>query len=168
MLIAAAIKLDSQGPVFFRQARKGWSGRVFHIWKFRSMFVHQPQAGVVQQATRNDPRVTRVGAFLRRTSLDELPQLFNVLRGDMSFIGPRPETPATVARLNASLRGYELRHRVKPGLTGWSQAMGQWGARDEAHRLAYDLYYVRHRSVALDAQVLLRTLSVVLLGGAGR
>jgi putative colanic acid biosysnthesis UDP-glucose lipid carrier transferase len=90
LVIALAIKLDSPGPVFFRQARMGWSGKTFHIWKFRSMFVHQPEAGVVQQATRNDPRVTRVGAFLRKTSLDELPQVFNVLKGEMSLVGPRP------------------------------------------------------------------------------
>jgi lipopolysaccharide/colanic/teichoic acid biosynthesis glycosyltransferase len=155
VVVAIILVATVGGPVLLREQRIGHGGRIFEVLRFRTM-----SAGMLRRG-----RLARLIYFSR---LDELPQLVNVLRGDMSIVGPRPETPETVARLSASLRGYELRHLVKPGLTGWSQAMGQWSDRDEAHRLGYDLYYVRHRSVAIDARVLLRTLAVVLLGGAGR
>lgn len=155
VLVAAVLAMTVGGPVLLREQRVGRGGQAFDVLRFRTM-----GAGLLRRG--------RIAKLIYLARLDELPQLINVLRGDMSIVGPRPETPATVARLAASLRGYDLRHRVKPGLTGWSQAMGQWGDRDESHRLSYDLYYVRHRSVTIDAKVLLRTLSVVLLGGAGR
>jgi lipopolysaccharide/colanic/teichoic acid biosynthesis glycosyltransferase len=155
ILVASVLVATVGGPVLLREQRVGRGGRVFEVLRFRTM-----SAGMLRRG--------RLAKLIYLSRLDELPQLFNVLRGDMSIVGPRPETPAAVARLSASLRGFDLRHRVKPGLTGWSQAMGQWSDRDEAHRLGFDLYYVRHRSVAVDIKVLLRTLSVVLLGGAGR
>jgi len=155
ILIAIVIALTVGGPVLLREQRVGRGGRVFEVLRFRTT-----GAGMLRRGG--------VAKLVYMSRLDELPQLVNVLRGDMSIVGPRPETPDTVARLSASLRGYELRHRVKPGLTGWSQAMGQWSDRDETQRLSYDLFYVRHRSVAIDAKVLLRTLVIFVLGGAGR
>lgn len=165
LLIAIAIKLDSPGPVFFRQARKGWSGRVFYIWKFRSMFVHQPEAGKVQQATRNDPRVTRVGAFLRRTSLDELPQVFNVLKGEMSLVGPRPHAVQHDEEYSKRIDSYFARHNIKPGITGLAQVRGLRGETSEISRMQQrieaDIEYINNWSVWLDLVILLRTLGAL-------
>lgn len=164
-LIALAIKLDSPGPVFFRQARKGWSGRVFHIWKFRSMFVHQPEAGVVQQATRNDPRITRVGAFLRKTSLDELPQVFNVLKGEMSLVGPRPHAVQHDEQYSKGIDTYFARHNIKPGITGLAQVRGLRGETTEIERMQQrieaDIEYINNWSLWLDFTILLRTLGAL-------
>lgn len=166
LVIAAAIKLDSKGPVFFRQARMGWSGKVFHIWKFRSMFVHQPQAGVVQQATRNDPRVTRVGAFLRRTSLDELPQVFNVLKGEMSLVGPRPHAVQHDEEYSRRIDSYFARHNIKPGITGLAQVRGLRGETNEIERMQQrieaDIEYINSWSLWLDLTILVRTLGALV------
>lgn len=165
LIIATAIKLDSQGPVFFRQARKGWSGRVFHIWKFRSMYVHQPEAGVIRQATRNDPRVTRVGAFLRRTSLDELPQVFNVLMGEMSLVGPRPHAVQHDELYSKGINAYFARHNIKPGITGLAQVRGLRGETSEIERMQErieaDIEYINNWSLWLDISILLRTLGAL-------
>lgn len=165
LLIALAIKLDSKGPVFFRQARKGWSGRIFHIWKFRSMYVHQPDAGVLQQATRNDPRVTRVGAFLRKTSLDELPQIFNVLKGEMSLVGPRPHAVEHDEQYSKGINAYFARHNIKPGITGLAQVRGLRGETREIERMRMrieaDIEYINNWSIWLDLSILLRTLGAL-------
>lgn len=165
LVIAAAIKLDSPGPVFFRQARNGWSGKVFHIWKFRSMFVHQPPTGVVQQARKNDPRVTRVGAFLRKTSLDELPQIFNVLKGEMSLVGPRPHAVQHDEEYSQRIRAYFARHNIKPGITGLAQVRGLRGETTEIERMQQrveaDIEYINNWSLWLDLVILVRTLGAL-------
>lgn len=124
LAVALAIKLDSPGPVFFRQERMGWTGESFRIWKFRSMVVHEPEDGVVRQAQKNDARLTRVGAFIRRTSLDELPQLFNVLMGEMSLVGPRPHARQHDTQYSQDIVDYFARHNIKPGMTGLAQVRG--------------------------------------------
>ena len=160
--IALAVKLSSRGPVFFRQKRKGADGRVFTIYKFRSMRVHLEADGQVSQATRNDPRVTRVGAFLRRTSLDELPQFFNVLRGDMSVVGPRPHALEHDDLYQSVVAGYIHRYRIKPGITGWAQINGYRGETDRLEkmelRVAHDLYYLGHWSFWLDMRIIAATI----------
>lgn len=165
LVIALAIKLDSPGPVIFRQARKGWSGKTFHIWKFRSMFVHQPDAETVQQATRNDPRVTRVGAFLRKTSLDELPQVFNVLKGEMSLVGPRPHAVQHDAEYSKRIDSYLARHNIKPGITGLAQVRGLRGETKEVDRMQQrieaDIEYINNWSVWLDLTILVRTVGAL-------
>ena len=151
--------------MLFTQRRKGADGRVFKIYKFRSMRVHTEQAGVLRQATRNDPRVTRVGAFLRRTSLDELPQFFNVLLGDMSLVGPRPHALAHDDKYAEVLSEYAFRNHVKPGITGWAQVNGFRGetARIEQMkaRVDCDLWYINNWSIWLDFSVMIRTALVV-------
>lgn len=160
--VALAIKLTSRGPVFFRQRRKGADGRVFTIYKFRSMRMHTEQAGVLHQATRNDPRVTRVGAFLRRTSLDELPQFYNVLRGDMSVVGPRPHALEHDDLYQKVVSGYIHRYRIKPGITGWAQVNGFRGETDRIEkmegRVAHDLYYLGNWSFGLDMRIIAATI----------
>lgn len=165
LLIALVIRLDSPGPVLFRQTRIGKSGRPFVIYKFRSMFHGGRTAAANPRGdrsgkARNDPRVTRVGRLLRRTSLDELPQLFNVLRGDMSLVGPRPELPEIVA---AYQPWQHDRHRVLPGLSGWWQIHGR-GDKPMHQHTDLDLYYVRNVSFLLDVRILLWTVVVVLAG----
>jgi putative colanic acid biosynthesis UDP-glucose lipid carrier transferase len=164
--IALAIKLDSPGPVLFRQQRLGFNGDPFTVYKFRSMHhERQPKASVVQ-ARRNDPRVTRIGRLLRRTSLDELPQLLNVLLGDMSLVGPRPHAIVHDVKYAALIDGYLARHRVKPGITGWAQVNGYRGETDTLEkmqrRIAHDLHYIDRWSPLLDLRILIRTLFVVL------
>ncbi len=161
LAIACAVKLSSSGPVFFKQRRKGANGKVFSIYKFRSMRVHAETEGVVRQATRSDPRVTRVGAFLRRTSLDELPQFFNVLRGEMSVVGPRPHAIEHDALYQNIVDGYIHRYRIKPGITGWAQVNGFRGETDSIEkmqgRVEHDLYYLSNWSFALDMRIVLMT-----------
>ena len=165
LLIALAVKLDSPGPVFFKQARNGWSGKTFSIWKFRSMYVHQPEAGQVKQATRNDPRVTRVGAFLRRTSLDELPQLLNVLGGSMSLVGPRPHAVQHDAEYSQRIDSYFARHNIKPGITGLAQVRGLRGETSTVEqmqqRVEADIEYINNWSLWLDLTILLRTVGAL-------
>jgi len=161
LLIAAAIKLTSSGPVLFRQRRYGLDGRPIMVWKFRSMSV-QENGEVVRQATRNDARITPLGAFLRRTSLDELPQFFNVLRGDMSIVGPRPHAVAHNEQYRRQVSGYMLRHKVKPGITGWAQINGWRGETDTLDkmrmRVEFDLEYIERWTIWLDLKIILLTL----------
>jgi Undecaprenyl-phosphate glucose phosphotransferase len=165
--IAIAVKLSSRGPVFFKQKRKGADGRVFTIYKFRSMRLHTEEKGMLRQATRNDPRVTRVGAFLRRTSLDELPQFFNVLLGDMSVVGPRPHALEHDDLYQKVVAGYINRYRIKPGITGWAQINGFRGETDRLEkmerRVEHDLYYLGHWSFALD----MRIIGATIVAGLG-
>jgi putative colanic acid biosysnthesis UDP-glucose lipid carrier transferase len=160
--IAASVKLSSSGPVFFKQRRKGLNGRPFTIYKFRTMRVHTEKDGVLRQATRNDARITRVGRFLRRTSLDELPQFINVFRGEMSVVGPRPHALEHDALYGPLIGGYASRYRIKPGITGWAQVNGFRGETDKlekmAARIAYDLHYLKHRSFWLDMKIVLETI----------
>lgn len=164
-LIAIAIKLTSRGPVFFRQRRYGLDGRCIRVWKFRSMTVTE-NGDSVTQARQNDPRVTRVGAFLRRTSLDELPQLFNVLIGNMSIVGPRPHANAHNEFYRKEIEGYMLRHKVKPGITGLAQVHGCRGETDTVdkmeRRVRFDLQYIREWSIWMDLKIIFRTFAVVL------
>lgn len=165
LIIAVAVKLDSPGPVFFKQARNGWSGKTFHIWKFRSMHVHTPEAGELRQATRGDPRVTRVGAFLRKTSLDELPQLINVLRGEMSLVGPRPHAVQHDMEYSQRINSYFARHNIKPGITGLAQVRGFRGETRDIEqmqqRVESDIEYINNWSLWLDFTILLRTLGAL-------
>ncbi|MFY0729840.1 undecaprenyl-phosphate glucose phosphotransferase [Pseudomonas sp. NFX15] len=162
VVVAIAIKLDSPGPVFFRQERMGWSGDTFRIWKFRSMVVHQPEEGIVKQAEKNDPRKTRVGAFIRRTSLDELPQLFNVLTGEMSLVGPRPHAIAHDAQYSPDISDYFARHNIKPGITGLAQVRGFRGETRDIEqmiqRVDSDIEYINNWSLWLDFVILARTV----------
>lgn len=164
-LIAILTKLDSSGPIIYRQSRAGEGGRTFTIYKFRSMRADAEKNGA-QWASTNDARVTRVGRILRITRLDELPQLVNVIRGDMSFIGPRPERPEFNRELEQVIPYYELRNLVKPGITGWAQVMYLYGAsiEDAREKLQYDLYYIKNYSLLLDVSILFKTLRVVFLG----
>jgi exopolysaccharide biosynthesis polyprenyl glycosylphosphotransferase len=166
---AVAIKLDSRGPVFYTQERVGLHSRVFRMVKFRSMVVDSERHGPVW-ASRADARVTRVGRVIRTLRIDEIPQFVNVLLGDMSFIGPRPERPVFVEALEREIEHYEQRHRVKPGLTGWSQVRCPYGASvaDARVKFQYDLYYIKNQSPALDAIILLDTVKTVLLGRGAR
>jgi exopolysaccharide biosynthesis polyprenyl glycosylphosphotransferase len=167
MIIAAtAIFLESGRPIVFRQERVGLGGRTFMLLKFRSMRTDAEKDGVPRWAATGDPRVTRVGRFIRRTRIDELPQIFNVLKGEMSFVGPRPERPFFVAQLTEQVPFYGARHTVKPGLTGWAQVRYSYGAsvEDAVRKLQYDLYYVKNHSVLLDSLILLSTVRVVVMG----
>lgn len=163
-MAALAIRLDSRGPVIYRQERVGLHGSSFTCLKFRSMVVDAERDGVARWASRNDARVTRVGRFIRDTRIDELPQLFSVLKGDMSMVGPRPERPTFVTKLREQIPFYELRHTVKPGLTGWAQVRYTYGDTLDAARRKhqFDLYYVKNNSLLLDLMVLVETISVVL------
>lgn len=160
LLVALSIKLDSGGPVIFRQRRNGLNGRQFTIYKFRTMTV-QEDGAVIEQARRHDSRVTRVGLFLRRSSLDELPQLFNVLKGDMSLVGPRPHALAHDSAYAQRIASYPARYRVKPGITGWAQVNGLRGETGRLEqmiqRVGMDLWYIDHWSLALDLRILFRT-----------
>ena len=164
LLAVMAIKLDSPGPLFYRQERVGAHGRTFPVLKFRSMRTDAEKDGVARWAQTNDCRVTRVGKFIRRARIDEIPQLLNVLKGDMSFVGPRPERPVFVENLAQKIPYYGVRHRVKPGITGWAQINYPYGASDEdaKAKLAYDLYYVKNWNLFLDAVILFQTARVVL------
>lgn len=166
LLTAVAIKLDSRGPALYDQERVGENGRVFTVYKFRSMRTDAEQAGRPVWARDQDDRITRVGRFIRKTRLDELPQLWNVMRGDMSFVGPRPERPFFVEQLAREIPFYMERHAVKPGLTGWAQVKYQYGAsvEDAMEKLRYDLYYIKHLSVFFDLTIVLDTVKVILFG----
>lgn len=163
-LVAIAIKLDSRGPVLFRQNRYGFNNELIEVYKFRSMYVDQADAGAAKLVTKDDPRVTRVGRFIRKSSLDELPQLFNVLKGDLSLVGPRPHAVSAKAGAvlyNDAVKNYFARHKVKPGITGWAQINGWRGETDThekiAKRVEYDLYYIDNWSVLFDLSILLKT-----------
>ncbi|WP_295879650.1 TIGR03013 family XrtA/PEP-CTERM system glycosyltransferase [uncultured Thiohalocapsa sp.] len=172
LLVAAASLVESRGrdPILYHQIRIGQGGLPFRLHKFRSMRVDAEADGRARWAAKNDSRITALGAFLRRTRLDELPQLFNVLKGQMSLVGPRPERPEFVERLATGIPYYAERHRVKPGLTGWAQLLYPYGSDEEdaKRKLEYDLYYVKHAGVFLDLVILLQTVEVVLLGKGAR
>jgi sugar transferase (PEP-CTERM system associated) len=171
-LAVVAIWLEDglKAPILYRQKRVGQHSKPFDVIKFRSMRVDAERPGVAQWAVANDPRVTRTGAFMRKTRLDELPQLWNVLSGDMSFVGPRPERPEFVATLQERIPYYRERHAVKPGITGWAQLCYPYGSseKDALEKLQYDLYYVKNRSLLLDLAILLQTVEVVLWGKGAR
>lgn len=169
-LVALAIRLDSKGPVLFRQKRYGYNNRLIWVFKFRSMYTERTDANAERQTTRDDDRITRVGRFIRKTSIDELPQLFNVLAGSMSMVGPRPHATATKAAgipFEEAVSEYSSRHRVKPGITGWAQINGYRGETDTLHkikkRVEYDLEYIAKWSVWFDLYILFRTVPAVLL-----
>ena len=167
LLTALLIKIDSPGPVFFRQSRTGWNGKPFYIWKFRSMKLHQPEeTGELKQATRDDDRITRVGRFIRKTSIDELPQLFNVLSGKMSMVGPRPHAIEHNTDYDKRIRAYMTRHRIKPGITGLAQIHGYRGETEildkMKKRVEYDMQYINNWSFWLDLEILLKTIPALL------
>ncbi len=162
--VALAIKLTSPGPIFYSQIRVGKIGKTFRIWKFRTMHQDAEKSGQPLWAQVNDPRVTKIGSFLRTTRIDELPQIWNVIRGDMSFIGPRPERPEFVEELTKQMPYYSLRYLTRPGLTGWAQVKFPYAGtiKDNLKKLQYDLYYIRHRSLLLDLAITLKTIGVML------
>jgi len=170
ILTAIAVAFESGFPILYRQERVGRGGRTFAIWKFRSMRQDAEADGKARWAEAGDPRCTRVGRFIRKTRIDELPQLFNVLMGDLSLVGPRPERPEFVVRLEGEVPFYNARHSVKPGVTGWAQVRYQYGASslDARKKLEYDLYYVKNHTLFLDVLILLETIRVVLRGEGAR
>ena len=170
LITALLIKLDSPGPVFYRQERVGLHGQAFTVLKFRSMSVDAEAGGRPRWASRHDARVTRVGGFIRSTRIDELPQLLNVLNGEMSFVGPRPERPHFVEQLAQIIPFYHERSYVKPGITGWAQVNFPYGAsiEDARQKLSYDLYYVKNRSLLLDIMILFSTVRVILFREGAR
>lgn len=170
LLTALAIKLEDGGPVFYRQERVGRGGKPFPLFKFRSMREDAECGGAPAWAAEGDGRITRVGRFIRMLRIDELPQLWNVLRGDMSFIGPRPERPYFVKQFLVSIPFYACRHVVRPGITGWAQVNFRYTASfaDARRKLCYDLYYIKNRSILLDTIILLKTVGVVLCGEGAR
>ena len=161
--VVLAVRMSSKGPIFFRQTRIGVGGREFKVIKFRTMFTDAEAAGA-KWATKNDPRVTKIGMFMRKTRIDEVPQLWNVLKGDMGFVGPRPERPEFVPWLAENLPFYYLRNLIRPGLTGWAQVRYGYGATLEETRekLEYDLYYVKHMSLGLDLLIMFETIKTIV------
>ncbi|HID45953.1 MAG TPA: TIGR03013 family PEP-CTERM/XrtA system glycosyltransferase [Chromatiaceae bacterium] len=172
LITALAIWIESsfKGPIFFRQKRVGENGKLFDVLKFRSMKTDAESDGKARWAEENDDRITRVGSFIRKVRIDELPQCWNVIKGEMSFVGPRPERPEFVKELEKSIPYYDVRHVVKPGLTGWAQLCYPYGANenDAKEKLKFDLYYVKHQSLRFDIIILLRTVEVVLFGKGAR
>ena len=170
LLTAILIKLESRGPLLYRQERVGQNGKTFEVCKFRSMRTDAEKDGLPVWATANDSRVTRVGAVIRKLRIDELPQLFNVLKGEMSLVGPRPERPYFVEQLTAQIPYFAARHSVKPGVTGWAQVRYQYGStvEDSQEKLQYDLYYVKNHSLFLDIIILFETVFVVLTAKGAR
>ncbi len=167
LLVAILIKLESPGPVFFRQERVGHKGKVFNLFKFRSMCNEAEVANGPVFAQKNDPRITRVGAIIRKIRLDEVPQFINIFKGDMDMVGPRPERPVFVKQLEEQVPYYNLRHSVRPGLTGWAQVNYTYGEsfKDSKEKLHYDLYYIKHFSWHLDLLIIFLTVKEVLIGG---
>jgi sugar transferase (PEP-CTERM system associated) len=172
LLTALAIKIEDglSAPVFYGQDRVGFAGKIFRVLKFRSMRVDAERDGKAQWATTNDNRVTALGKYLRKLRIDELPQLLNVLRGEMSFVGPRPERPQFVDKLAETIPYYRERHSVKPGITGWAQLCYPYGAseQDAVEKLQYDLFYVKNHDLVFDILILLQTVEVILLGKGAR
>jgi len=169
-MLAIAIEEGPRAPMLYRQLRVGLDNQAFEVLKFRSMRVDAEGDGRARWATGSDDRVTRVGRFIRKVRIDELPQIFNVLRGHMSFVGPRPERPEFVAKLAESIPYYDERHYAKPGITGWAQICYPYGSseKDSLEKLQYDLYYVKNHSMLFDLMILLQTVEVVLLGKGAR
>lgn len=170
LLVALVVKLESKGPVVYHQTRVGRANREFEVLKFRSMREDAESSSGAQWAAVNDPRVTRVGSFMRKYRLDELPQFINVLRGEMSFVGPRPERPCFVTELRQSIPYYDERHSVRPGITGWAQVRYPYGSsvEDAASKLEYDLFYLKNMSAVFDMAILFETIRIVMGGRGGR
>jgi sugar transferase (PEP-CTERM system associated) len=170
ILVWAAVRLDSKGSAIYRQVRVGRKGMVFEVWKFRSMRADAEQDAGAQWAVENDPRITRVGRILRKYRLDELPQFINVIRGEMSFVGPRPERPEFVQELRKHIAYYDERHSVRPGITGWAQVRYRYGStiEDSARKLEYDFFYLKNMSILFDCAILFDTVRVVLFGFGSR
>jgi lipopolysaccharide/colanic/teichoic acid biosynthesis glycosyltransferase len=170
VLVAIAVKWTSPGPALYRQERVGLRGRTFRVIKFRSMRQDAEKNTGAVWATKGDSRVTPIGGFLRRTRLDEVPQLWNVLKGDMSFVGPRPERPEFVASLTEEIPFYGQRHTVRPGLTGWAQIRYTYGAsiEDALEKLQYDLFYIKNMSIALDLFIIANTVKTVVMRKGGQ
>lgn len=164
-LMVLAVRLSSPGPILFRQTRVGQRGRLFTVYKFRTMREDAEAEGGAVWASKDDPRVTPIGRFMRRTRIDEIPQLWNVLRGDMAFVGPRPERPEFVQWLSQEIPFYDLRHMIRPGITGWAQVRYQYGAslEETKRKLEYDLYYVKHQSIGLDLLIMFETVKTIIL-----
>jgi lipopolysaccharide/colanic/teichoic acid biosynthesis glycosyltransferase len=165
LFTAVVIKLESSGPIFYRQERVGKNGRPFNVMKFRSMRADAEKAGPVW-ASKDDDRTTRVGKIIRKLRIDEIPQFWNILRGEMDFVGPRPERPHFVSQLAEEIPYYEQRHLIAPGLTGWAQIKYPYGAsvEDARQKLQYDLYYIKNQSLVLDAIILFETIKIILFG----
>lgn len=170
VLIAILIKVDSRGPVFYKQERVGTNGKSFYVYKFRSMRQDAEAVSGPMWAVTADSRVTRVGRLLRTLRLDELPQLFNILRGDMNLVGPRPERPYFVSLLKQEIPFYDLRHSIRPGITGWAQVSAGYGSTvaESQEKLEYDLFYILNRSVLLDALIVIKTIKIMLCGKGAR
>jgi exopolysaccharide biosynthesis polyprenyl glycosylphosphotransferase len=166
LFFCIAIKLETSGPAFYLQERVGRNGNYFKVIKLRSMGVDAEKKGA-QWADRNDPRVTKIGAFIRKTRIDEIPQLFNVLQGDMSMIGPRPERPMFTAQFNEEIPGFVKRLAVKPGVTGWAQVNGGYDITPQ-EKLKLDLYYLENRSLFIDLKIILKTIRIVFTGEGAR
>ena len=169
IIVAILIKIDSPGPVLFVQERVGKDGRIFKLYKFRSMYV-DAEKDRPQWAGKDDPRVTRVGKIIRKLRIDEIPQMWNVLKGDMAFVGPRPERPYFVERLRKKIRFYDQRHTVHPGITGWAQICYPYGASDEdaLEKLKYDLYYIKYMSTMFDLYIIFKTVKIIIFGEGAR
>ena len=170
LLVAICIKLESKGPALYRQVRVGKNGKDFEVFKFRSMRQDAEAASGPVWASASDPRVTKVGRLLRKLRFDELPQLINVLRGDMAFVGPRPERPHFVKQLKEQIPFYDLRHSVRPGITGWAQVSMHYGAtvEDSLEKLEYDLFYIKNNSFSFDGLILFQTIKIMLFGRGAR
>jgi len=170
LVLAIAIRLDSKGPAIYRQKRVGYRGQCFEVLKFRSMCVDAEKLNGAKWADKDDPRITRVGRFIRKFRLDELPQFINIIRGDMSFIGPRPERPVFVEQLRQQISYYDERHSVRPGLSGWAQVQYGYGAsvEDAIRKLEYDLFYLKNMSIFFDFAIIFQTVRIVLTGNGGR
>ena len=170
LFTAIAIKLDSPGPVLFKQERVGENGEIFNLLKFRSMVQDAEKEGEAVWASENDPRVSRVGRIIRKVRIDEIPQMWNVLKGDMNFIGPRPERPQFVKELEEQIPYYAQRHSIKPGITGWAQIMYPYGSsvEDAREKLHYDLYYIKNMTIFFDLVILFDTVKIILFGKGAR
>jgi len=170
LLVGLAVRFDSKGPVLYRQTRVGRMGKTFELLKFRSMRTDAEHLTGAQWATQDDPRVTRVGRFIRKYRLDELPQFINVIRGHMSFVGPRPERPYFVEELRNVIPYYDERHSVRPGITGWAQVQYPYGAsvEDAFKKLEYDLFYLKNVSLVFDLAIIFQTIRIVTGGHGGR
>ena len=169
-LVWIAVKLDSPGPAFYSQERIGLNRKIFRLYKFRSMYTDAEARSGPTWASQSDPRVTRVGKFIRKVRFDELPQFFNIIRGDMNFVGPRPERPHFVELLSREIPYYDLRHTVRPGLTGWAQVRCSYGAsvRESCEKLQFDIFYMKHASISLDCLILFTTIKTMIFGRGAR
>ncbi|MBS9805108.1 sugar transferase [Bacillus toyonensis] len=166
LLFVLAIKLESNGPAFFLQERVGLNGRVFNIIKLRSMYIDAEKNGA-QWAKKNDARVTKIGAFIRRTRIDEIPQLINMLKGDMSLVGPRPERPIFTEQFNKEIPGFKNRIVVRPGITGWAQVNGGYDISPK-EKLEFDIYYIKNLSLFMDVKIIFKTIKVIFTGEGAR